>query len=250
MKISTLAGAAALALLPMASHADTLFGFYAGAGTWQQSYAGDIDSGLVAVDVENDLGVTDKEDNVVLYAAIEHPIPLLPNVRAQYFNIETDGNNVLDRTIEFNGQTFTVSDTVDTSVELSQTDAVLYYELLDNVVSLDLGLVISLVEGEISVVSAADSARAEFDEIIPMAYAKVRTDLPLTGFWVAAEGQGIAFDGNSLIQANAHVGYETDVGLGVEVGYRLMQLELESFDDVDDAQLDVAGPYAAINFHF
>lgn len=250
MKISAAVCAGILALSPFAVQADTVFGFYAGAGTWQQEYSGDVQSGLTRVDVEDDLGMTDDDSNIVLYAAIEHPIPVLPNLRAQYLKVDTSGENVLDRTIEFNGETFIISEALSTSVELTQADAVLYYELLDNVVSLDLGLAISMIEGEIAVIGTFDSAVAEFDEIIPMLYGKVRGDLPFTGFWVAAEAQGMKYDGNGLMQANAHVGYESDVGLGFEIGYRLMQLEIDSFEDVDNAEVDIAGPYAAINFHF
>lgn len=242
--------ATALTLFSTSALADTVFGFYAGAGTWQQSYNGDVNSGISLVDVDDDLGLTEDENNVVLYAAIEHPVPVLPNIRVQYMNMDTSGNNVLDRTIEFNGETFVISEGVSTNVDLTQTDAVFYYELLDNVVSLDLGLAVSFLEGEISVVADSVSASAEFDEVVPMLYGKVRFDLPLTGLWVAAEGQGVSYDGNSLIEYNAHVGYESEFGFGLEAGYRAASLELDSFDNVDAAEIDIKGPYAALNYHF
>lgn len=236
-------------LVPNQSRADTLFGIYAGAGTWQQEYSGDVTSGLAAVDIEADLAIED-DTNVVLYAALEHGVPVLPNVRAQYFNIDVDGNNVLNRTIEFNGRTFTLADAVATNVELTQSDVVLYYELLDNVVSLDLGLAVSLLEGAISVTSLTENAQAEFDELIPMLYAKARVDLPLTGLWLGGEAQGVSYEGNSLTEFNAQIGWESEIGLGLEAGWRSVQLELEAFEDVQTAEIDIAGPYAALNFHF
>ena len=207
-------------------------------------------SGLTEVDVENDLGPDDDERNVVLYAALEHPGPGLPNIRAQYMSMDTSGKNLLGRTIEFSGQSFTVAEAVNTQIDLTQTDAVFYYEVLDNVLSLDLGLAISHLQGEISVQSTLASASAEFDEVIPMLYAKARLDLPLTGLWLAAEGQGVRYDGNSLIEYNAHVGYETEVGLGFEAGYRGIAMELDTFEDVQQAKIDISGPYAALNYHF
>ena len=235
--------------LSSGAQADTIFGIYAGAGTWQQEYTGDVTSNAITVDVENDLALDDTDNNV-MYLAVEHPLPFLPNVRAQRIAMDVDGSNVLDRTIEFNGQTFTVADQVATTVDLTQTDAVLYYEVLDNVVSLDLGLAISMVEGEIAVQGSLDSARAEFDEVIPMFYTKARVDLPFTGLWAAVEGQGVSFQGNSLMEFNAHIGYESPIGLGLEAGYRSVQMELDSFEDVQSAELDISGPYAAVNFHF
>lgn len=238
------------ALLPFAgAQADTLFGVYAGAGTWQQDYSGDVTSGISTVDVENDLAL-DGDSNTVLYVAVEHGVPVLPNIRAQHFTLDVDGDNVLSQTIEFNGQVFSVSDSVATTVDLSQTDAVLYYEILDNVVSLDLGMAISMLDGSIEVSSSTDSATADFDEVVPMLYAKARADLPLTGFWVGAEAQGMSYDDNSLIEFNAQVGWESGIGLGIEAGYRAVEIEISDFDDVAEAQLEISGPYAALNYHF
>ena len=242
---------ASVALLVSApSFADTIFGVYAGAGYWQQGYEGDVTSGPAIADIENDLGLDDDERNVLLYVAIEHPVPGLPNIRAQYMNMDTTGANLLSRTIDFNGQSFTIAEQVDTAVDFTQLDAVFYYELLDNVVSLDLGMAVTHIEGEISVQSNLDRASADFDEIVPMLYAATRINLPTTGFWLGAQAQGISYDGNSLIEYNAQVGYESDIGFGIEAGYRAVQLELDSFEDVQDAELEVSGPYAALNFHF
>ena len=224
-------------------------GVYAGAGTWQQSFSGDVTSGVSTVDIEQDLGLDD-DDNVLFFLALEHPIPGLPNVRVQHMSVAVDGNNTLSRTIDFNGTTFTISDDVLTEVDFTQTDAVFYYQLLDNVVSLDLGLAVSQLDGFVSVATALDSARADFDEVIPMVYAKARVDLPLTGFWVGAEGQGISYDDNSLLEYNAQIGWESQIGLGIEAGWRSLTMELDAFDDVEDAELTVKGPYAAINYHF
>ena len=231
------------------AQADTLFGVYAGAGTWQQSYSGEVRSGISNVDIEDDLGLDD-DDNVILYAALEHGVPVLPNVRVQYFTLDVNADSTLSRAIEFNGQVFSVSEAVSTVVDLTQTDAVLYYELLDNVVSLDLGLAISIVEGSIEVASLTEQASADFDEVVPMLYAAVRADLPFSGLWVGAQAQGVGYDGNTLLEFDAKIGYESRIGLGIEAGYRAVQIELDAFDDVDVAELDVSGPYAAINFHF
>lgn len=246
----TLAGILVSGLLPFGVvQADTLFGVYVGAGTWQQEYSGDVTSGISDVDIENDLGLDD-DDNTIFYAAFEHGVPVLPNIRAQHFSLDVAGENVLSRTIEFNGQVFSISDAVSTMVDLSQTDAVLYYEVLDNVVSLDLGLAISRLDGEFEVATSVDRASADFDEVIPMLYVKARFDLPLTGLWAGVEAQGISYDDDSLIEYNAQLGYESDIGLGIEAGYRAVQIEFDAFDDVDKAEIDVSGPYAAINYHF
>jgi outer membrane protein len=240
----------ALGLMPFSmAQADTVFGIYAGAGTWQQDYSGEVVSSISSVDIEDDLGL-DSDDNAVFYLAMEHGVPVVPNIRAQHFSLDVDGNNVLSRTIEFNGQVFNLSDAVTTVVDLTQSDAVFYYEVLDNAVSLDLGLAVSLLDGSIEVGNGTDSASADFDEVVPMLYAKVRSDLPLTGLWVGAQAQGMSYDDNRLIEFDAQIGWESEVGFGIEAGYRAVQIELDTFDDVDNAEIDVSGPYAAVNYHF
>lgn len=237
-------------LLPLsAAQADTLFGVYAGAGTWEQESSGEVVSALSRVDVEEDLAIDD-DRSAVLYVALEHGVPLVPNVRAQRFGIDVDGSNVLSRTIEFNGHLFSVSDAVNTAVDFTQTDAVFYYEALDKVLSLDFGLAVSLLEGSIAVTGLSEASEAEFKEVLPMLFARTRADLPFTGLWVGAEALGISYQDSSLLEYNAQIGWESAFGLGFEAGYRAVDLEVQAFDDVDRADIEVRGPYAAVNYHF
>ena len=229
--------------------ADTIFGVYAGAGTWQQEFSGDVASGVADIDIRDDLDLGDKANNV-FYLALEHPIPLLPNIRLQHAEIAVTGDSTLTRSIDFNGSTFVVTDDISTSVTLDQSDAVFYYEVLDNVISLDLGLAVRQIEAEFAVTSSTEFARAEYEGVLPLLYAKVRGDLPFTGSWISVQVQALAYDGNRLVDATLSVGWESSIGFGVEGGYRAFQLELDDVDDISSASLNVSGPYAAINFHF
>lgn len=233
--------------LPVA--ADTVFGVYAGVASWQQEVSGNVASGISNLDIEDDLGLDDDSNNM-FYVALEHPVPAFPNIRVQHADISLGGDNVLSRTIEFNGNSFTVAEQVATDIDLSQSDAVLYYEVLDNYITLDLGLAARYVDGYVNVSSATSSASADFSGVIPMLYSQVRVDLPLTGLWVGVQAQGMAYDGNQLLDANAQLGWESSLGLGIEVGYRAFKLELDEFDEVDSAEIDVEGVYFGLNYHF
>ena len=233
---------------PLAT-ADTLFGIYAGAANWQQEMSGGITSGSSDIDVANDLGIEDDSSNM-FYFAVEHPLPVLPNARLQYTSLSMPGDSVLSRDVEFNGSNFVISDQVTTDVELTQADAVLYYEVLDNVVSLDLGVAARWVDGYVAVASSTDGARAEFKGVLPMLYGKTRIALPFSGFWLGAEAQGLAYEGNQLLDANVQVGWESRIGLGAEFGWRAFSLELDEYDDITQAELDIDGPYLGLNYHF
>lgn len=241
------------------AQAATVFGVYAGGGVWSQEVEGSASSLNAAssaaasvinvVDLEDDLGFDDKR-NRYLYAGIEHPIPLLPNIRVDHTEISQSANGQLNRSIEFNGRTFDLSADVSSEVDLDQTDLVLYYELLDTVISLDLGVGARYVDGFVRVADDTGFASAEFKGALPLVYLGGRFDLPLTGFWAAAQARGLTYKGERLVDADARVGWESDLGLGVELGYRFMDLELDEFDDIDSADLTIKGPFAGLTFSF
>lgn len=239
-----------LAVLPLsAAQSDTLFGLYAGAGAWQQDYSGVVDSGTSMVDLEDDLGLGN-DNSMVLYAAMEHGLPLLPNLRGQFLKLDVQGNNILSRTIDFNGETFSATEPLGTIIDLTQRDAVLYYQVIDQAVSFDFGMVVSLMKGSVEMASQAERSEAKFNEVVPMLFMKMRADIPRTGFWLGAQAQGVTYDGNKVAEFDAQIGWESKAGIGFEAGYRAVQIEFNNFDDIDHAEIDVQGPYAAINYHF
>lgn len=227
-------------------HADTILGIYAGAGVWQSDISGDVQDGITAIDTEDDIGLQDNDNNY-FYAALEHPIPLLPNIKLQHTKLSVDGDNELNRIIDFNGSQFSINENVSAEADLTHTDATFYYELLDNWASLDLGITVRLFDGFVEIQSADESASEDLDVPIPMLYGKVRFDLPLTGLSLDAEANGIGYSGNKLIDATLRVAYESGIGLGLEGGYRSLQLELD--EDVE-ADIDLSGLFIGINFHF
>ncbi|MEM6709702.1 MAG: TIGR04219 family outer membrane beta-barrel protein [Pseudomonadota bacterium] len=248
-QFAVLGAALAVASMAETAQADMLFGVYAGAGSWQQETSGELQSSGSLVDVQEDLGVED-ERNRVGYVAVEHPLPVIPNVRLQYSGINANGNEVLSRSIEVNGTTFSFADTVTSVVDLVQGDAVLYYELTDTLVSFDVGLAARWVDGEIDLQSATQSARAEFSGVLPLLYTAARIDLPFSGFWLGGQALGVSYDGDSLIDLNAQIGWESALGLGAELGWRSFELTLENYDELDRADIEVSGPYLALNYHF
>ena len=257
--LSRLGLALLMAIQVQSASAATLFGVYAGGGVWSQEIEGSATSdnpvaaflspGINVVDLEDDLGFDDKR-NFYAYAGLEHPIPFLPNVRVDYTEISQRADGVLDRGIVFNGRAFNVTADVFSEVDLDQTDLILYYELLDNVVSIDLGLGVRYVDGFVRVADGSSFSSADFSGAIPLAYVGGRFDLPLTGYWIGAQARGLAYRGDSLIDIDARVGWESDLGFGLELGYRFLDLDLDDFDDIDSADLRVKGPFAGLTFSF
>ena len=238
--------AAGLAAFSNLATADTVAGVYAGAGIWSAGPGGSI--GDIAADVDA-LGLS-SETNAFVYVALEHAFPLWPNVRLQHTRLGTRGEGLLTRDFRLDDVEFSVGETVSTDLNLTHTDAVMYYELLDNVLSLDLGTTLRVFNGHASAVSRSGtlSESVDIDLVIPMAYGRALIELP-AGFSISATANFVGYSGNSLQDLSAHVawGFDSAVDVGVEVGYRRLALELD-----DDARTDVSldGPYLAVAVHF
>jgi outer membrane protein len=240
--------AALIALLGTAAYADTV-GVSAGAYRWNPSYDGTVKSGGENVDIKHDLGFSDDNANV-FFVAIEHPIPLLPNVKLQRTQLDTSASNRLTRSFVFDGVTYNATETVKTDLDLSHTDATFYYEILDNWAELDLGLTVRHFDNgvKITAINAAKSSKLDINATIPMLYASAKFNLPLTGVYVAVDGNGIAYSGNTLIDYRAMLGYESKIGLGAEIGVRNFDLKYD--DNGDKADVNVDGAYAQVFYHF
>lgn len=228
------------------AHSDTVFGIYAGAGTWQTEYAGDL--GKSATSAE-DLGMGDNNNNFY-YIAIEHPILFLPNIKVQQNNITSNQSSVIENNFSIGNIGYPSGSNVATAIDLSYTDAALYYELLDNWLTLDLGVTLRKYSGHMEAESASLSDKTDIDISVPLAYGRMQFDLPLTGFFAGLEGNYISYDGNDLADYSAKIGYSFDsaLDLGVEVGYRALTVNIDDGDV--HTNLDIKGPYAAAIFHF
>lgn len=244
LTVSLLAGL----FLPLCASADFV-GLHMGGGIWQKSYAGHLQTNVINVDLQNDLGIDDGKD-VVLSAALEHPLPGIPNIRAQYVPIVVQNTSTLTRDIDFGGIVFPVSTDVSTDIDLQQMDATLYWEVLDNIVSLDLGMTVRYMNGKVALDSLVASANEQFTGPVPMIYGAARFDVPFNDIYLRATLNGTAYAGNSLIDGEVAVGWESPFWLGVEVGYRAYTLKLEDAGDFANVDLDISGYFANVTAHF
>jgi len=241
-----------LMAVPTCSAADVL-GVRAGANYWNYDISGTAryktrDSAN-DIDINNDLGYDDGSSGYY-YISLEHPLPFLPNVRLSYTDIDEDANGRLSRTVVFGNTTFLFNEDVSSQFELKQTDVTLYYELLDNVVSLDLGLNGKYIDSKARISgSLSGTENTDISGWVPMAYAGVGADLPLTGFGVSADGSYVKYEGSSFYDFSVRASYTTPWHLGVDAGYRKIKLDLDDFDDsFTDVEFD--GPYAGAYITF
>jgi len=223
-------------------------GYYNHAPSGIAQYNGDT------IDVENDLKWKSQGD-IFLKAAIEHPIPILPNIKVGYTNFGHSGSGTITNSFQFGGQTFSADSDIYSSFDIKMYDLTLYYEILDNWVNLDLGLNVKymdgtiLVKGDNLITGQLLNETSTFQVPIPMIYAKAQFDVPATDLSFLAEGNYVSYDGNTLYDAEVGARYTFMLGLGIEAGYKTMKLKINDIDDLS-MDTDYSGAYGKIVWDF
>lgn len=245
--VSTLILANALAFSGNSS-ADFV-GLNIGASYWSPDIIGSFNSGNNAsIDLVDDLGLDDNHSQTSMVLILEHPIPLLPNIKYQSFDLDSSGSKIIDSDLNFNGQTFSSGNLLRSTFDVSHEDIVLYYELLDNWVNLDFGVDLKKFDGEVGL-SGNTTTRIAVDEVIPLLYVSARFDLPFTGFYIGADINSFSIGDSSVEDSTIKLGYESGSGLGFEGGLKKFSLELDDVDNLD-TNLEYDGLYLNGYFHF
>lgn len=250
-KVLLLVTLTSVSTILMPAKADTLLGAYVGAQAWNMQAEGGVaqNESLAGFSFE-------EETNASFYVALEHPIPLIPNIKLARTTYDTSGTTILDGVFTFGDEVYTVNSQLETTASLTTTDYILYYEILDNdLVSFDVGISGKHVDGEFLVVdlNTQQASMESFDVIVPMAYSKLAVGLPLTGLGLYAEGSFLSIDDNTVSDIQAAITYSFVESLAldmtIQLGYRVTSIELDDIDDVF-ADLEFDGAYLGIEFDF
>ena len=225
-------------------------GVYAGVGSWNHTSEGQINNNGTNADMERDFGFVDEYSNFA-YIAVEHPFPLIPNIRISQHNLETTGSKTVtsSSTFTFAGTAYSSGTAITTKLRWDEQDALLYYEFLDNIVSFDLGLGVKKIDAEISVTTNAITNTLKIEETLPITYVMIGAMIPGTGISFSLDTTRTFAGDAEIIQTNTKVGYLTSFMLGIEAGYRTSKMKLDDFSTFN-GEVDFTGPFANLLFHF
>jgi len=250
MKNILLASALSLALSTSAQ-ADTLLGLYVGGQIWANESSGTFGD---SDDLEN-FNLSDEKQGS-FFAAFEHPLPLIPNVKIARTTLDTDGVTTLDNGLDFDfgGISYDSTSEINTKFDLTYTDYTLYYEIFDNdLISIDFGITGRDFDTEITLTQNSTEGDLNASGIIPMLYAYTNIGLPFTGFNVFGEGNFLSIGDHSIYDVQVGVSYELIDNLAIDVnltvGYRTVKLEIDDLDNLHSA-LDFEGVFAGAVVHF
>jgi|LULG01.1.fsa_nt_gb outer membrane protein len=173
--------------------------------------------------------------------AFEHPVPLIPNGKIRYtgIDVDTEEQNLAGDALY--------------NIDLDSTDFILYYEILDNIVSVDVGVAAKQLEGDVTYNRTVGADKVEISETAPMLYASAGGKLPFTGLSAKAEVLATNYDDTQITDASAEIKYNFVenllIDLGAKAGYRILNIELDDQDGFD-TKFDFDGPYIGLEAHF
>jgi len=214
--------------------ADTFFGVYAGAQVWDMQTEGRaVLAGFDGVDFAD-------ERQANYFLALEHPVPMVPNIKLARTTLDTQGGTNL------------VS-----NIDLTTTDYVFYYELFDNdLISFDFGVGARDIDGDVSAenTSVANSQMTRsVSEWVPMAYARSEIGIPATNWGVYAQVYSQPFGGDNITDYEVALTYSLLDNLALDtklqLGYRSYTLEVDELKNLY-ADLDFKGAYLGLELHF
>jgi len=248
MKLKLISLTATLLLIPGLASAELVI---INGSSWDYGISGNIRNSATAsdqIDLKNDLFLQDNKETFLL-AYIEHPIPLLPNIRIGSTSLNTTGSGTATKSFTYNGQTFTKTSPVTSELNLNHTEVALYWNVLDNVVGLDLGLNVKFFDGRVKLDSTAGNVNKSFNETVPMLYAGLQFELPY-GLQLAGDISYLSFSGSTFTDSLIRIRYTSDYLLGVELGYRSFVINYEDTSANRYLNIDISGPYLGINLAF
>ncbi|HIC42939.1 MAG TPA: TIGR04219 family outer membrane beta-barrel protein [Sulfurimonas sp.] len=253
-----LSGLLMAGLLSISAQAD-LLRVEMGGGVWQNELSGTITSadtsGIVTQTFDTDLLNYDKESKGYAWLYIKHPLPVIPNLRLEYTAVDFSGTST--QSFTYQGETYQTNTQSD--ITMDQFDIIMYYNILDNTawITLDLGLDIKVIQSEFNAKDMSTGLEVREKETlpVPMAYARVRFELP---FDIGIEGIGkySAYKNSKVIDYLVKVDYTlTDIlpiDIGLEAGYRFEKLDIngDDFDIATSGTLEIDGIFAGAVIRF
>lgn len=218
-----------LLLFPYTAVQADIIGFTAGAEYWHGSAEGRAGNSGVSQGLN-----FDDDSRRALYAAFEHPLPLLPNIAVRQQWSEHEGNTVLVGNSMLAGTTFLANSSIRNQLTVDYTDATLYYELLDNpVLSLDLGVTTRWLRTE----TTWNTTSRKVTTPVPMLHAKGHVNILGTQTSIFFDGNYGDYSDNTVYDARVGLAYQfVDLpafNLFLKLGLQRLDLDLNNEDGMD-----------------
>ena len=204
------------------------------------------------INFEKDLGIEDEN-----YPAVEvflgggrHHLSLT------YTNIDYSGRNTLTEDIIFNGETYTATSLVESSIEYKMMDFLYQYDFLnlENVLagfSLGVVLQVKYLDGEVGLKTTTPidiDEKEDFTLPIPMIGLNLHIGMLADVLEARLRGTAIGYAGNAIYELMADISWTPLPFLDIHGGYKTFVIDIDEDDVIFD--YDMSGPFVAVTLSF
>jgi len=223
-------------------------------GIWNHDPNGMINYNGDDVELNNDLALSDRND-INLWFRIEHPVPMIPDIKVQYTPIKVKDSTSTNRPFTFGGHSY--ENAIRSELEMDIIDVQLYNHLpllqMASLKSLDItyGMTFRFLNANafIKDVQTVDARSRSFSTPLAMLCAGFRI-APCDCFSLVGDFQGTSYSGNHWYDVTAGVQVAPltkHIFLGI--GYRYQDFKLDDIQDVT-ADQTMQGWFAELGFRF
>jgi len=205
-----------------------------------------------SIDFEKDLGIEDENyPSIEVFLGVgRHHLSLTST------NIEYSGKNTPTKEITFNGETYSVTDLIESSIEYKMMDFLYQYDFLnlENVgAGFSLGIVfqIKYLDGEVGLktttVTVIDE-KQDFTLPIPMFGLNLHIGMLADVLEARLRGTAIGYAGNAIYELMADISWTPLPFLDIHGGYKTFVIDIDEDDIIFD--YDMSGPFVALTLSF
>lgn len=247
----TVMATSAILLLAIGTAGADFVGLNLGARPGNTPFSNNFHGSSSSIDLVDDLDL-ERAQLPSMVLILEHPITALPNIRYQGYHLDSSDNSSTDPGVNFNGGALNAGNATVSSFDLNHDNIVLYYQLLNNWIDLDMGVDLKRFDGRVSSRGLA-SENVSIDETIPLLHLSARVDLPISGLYVGAAINAnfidLGISGSTAQDSTIKLGYESSTGLGIEGGFKSFSLQLNDTDNIN-TDLDYDGLFLNGYYNF
>jgi len=175
--------------------------------------------------------------------------------RVGYTPLRYDGSSTLTQDFVFNGQTFTVSDTIVSRMDVKMIDGQVQFDILRpgvGVAGFNLGLILQgkFIDGSVQVQSATTgvSTSEDFRLAAPMVGVAAGVGFLKDMIRADARAAGMAYSGSHIYEVDAYVSFAPFPFVRLQGGYKHLDLKVDESDVL--ASLTFSGPYAGLQLSY
>jgi outer membrane protein len=224
---------------------------------WFPSFDGNVkvdEASIIGTNInfKQDLGIEDEN-----YPSVEvflgggrHHLSLT------HTSIDYSGRNTLTEDIIFNGETYTATSLVESSIEYKMMDFLYQYDFLnlENVLAgFSLGVVfqVKYLDGEVGLKTTTPidiDEKEDFTLPIPMIGLNLHFGLLADVLEARLRGTAIGYAGNAIYELMADISWTPLPFLDIHGGYKSFVIDIDEDDVIFD--YDMSGPYVALTVSF